>query len=86
MSGLRFGVGELAIYAVPWDEECLPVAGHIFKVDEVGPLEDGDGVLVDYMISNEEHEGSCYDWQLRKIDPPAEPASLTRESDVEVTA
>jgi hypothetical protein len=26
------------------------------------------------------------DWQLRKIDPPAEPASLTRESDVEVTA
>jgi hypothetical protein len=86
MSGLRFKVGEMAIYAVPCCEECMPVVGDIFKIDECGPTNDGDGVPVDYMISNEEREGPCFDWQLRKIDPPAEPASLTRHEECEVAA
>jgi hypothetical protein len=75
MSRLRFRVGEPCIYAVAWNEESATAVGTIFHVVCVGPFIDDDGVLVDYQIENEELEGSCFDWQLRKIDPPAKPAS-----------
>lgn len=46
------------------------------------------GMLVsDYVVEMSNGDlRICYDWQLRKLNPPAEPASLTRHSEQDVPA
>lgn len=90
MSGLRFKVGELAIIAVASPENV----GKIVQIDAVGPFASFDSIpwrggrryaLVDcdYFIGD---QWIAHDWQLRKLDPPAEPASLTSTEECEVVA
>lgn len=73
MSGLRFNVGE------------------VVTIEEVGPFGENHwggkkSLGGEYLIRAPDGRlGVVRDYQLRKIDPPAEPASLTRTTDEEVT-
>lgn len=96
MNGLRFQPGEAAVFAVATDPSGLPGIGAHVDVLLVGPIQAGDvlrygevfGVAhadADYLIDWPDGEfGLVRDWQLRKINPPAEPESITRQ--LEVTA
>ena len=95
MNGLRFKVGELAIIACAIHPENQ---GKVVEILAVGPYQIGDIVVhpsgaqveilsnTDYFIDVELPNCTAKDYQLRKIDPPTEPASLTRESECEVEA
>lgn len=88
---MRFKVGELAILCV--SRLGLVRAGSIVEVMALSPrkgefssgrLNDANG---DYVISDGRDEYFIVvDWQLRKLDPPAEPSALTRQHDEELTA
>ena len=94
MSGLRFKVGDLAWYMVARARSGFPYMGTIVQIESVGPFARGQlwkGSKFkwnsDYIVmTHDDALGEVSDFQLRKIDPPAEPASLTRETDVEVEA
>lgn len=99
MSGLRFKVGDLAILAFATDPSGIGSEGEVVEIYSAGPYQPGDRVPIrgvarrigkacDYVIrfSGTNDGGICHDYQLRKIDPPAEPESLTRENECEVTA
>jgi hypothetical protein len=93
MSGLRFKVGELAILQFTTDQSAFGCEGDRVEIYAAGPFKPGDTVMIgrepakigkagDYVIRwSDDSGGICFDWQLRKIDSPAEPASLTRESE-----
>jgi len=84
MNGLRFKVGELAIYAVPWSPRCNPYVGQQCEVIKAGHVCVIEGVFVDYdLLFSDGIKIAAYDWQLRKLDPPAEPESITRREEVE---
>lgn len=96
MSGLRFKAGELAILAVSTDDSATGCEGEIVEIYLVGPFVPGDVVLLegvkrvrilkysDYVIRwpGTTTGGIVKDWQLRKIDPSAEPESITRRLEV----
>jgi hypothetical protein len=87
MSGLRFKVGDLAVIAVVRNPTFQHLLGRQVTITGIHTRTIYD-TYEDYRLDffNGNHHACCMDWQLRKLDPPAEPASLTRESDVEVTA
>ena len=86
MSGLRFKVGELALFAVARTGDGQHWVGEVVQVIAVGALT-RSLAIVDYGVESPDGEtGGCYDWQLRKLDPPAEPLSLTRQQPEELTA
>jgi len=100
VSGLRFKVGEFAIYAVSIDAKSGPYVGCLCEVFRVGPFHQGERIQLprlygwearsdidcDYVVEFPDLYAAVHDWQLRKIDPPAEPASLTCDSECEATA
>jgi hypothetical protein len=95
MSGLRFKVGDMALVAVAMNPKNL---GDVVQILAIGPYRIGDVVIgphggpvllrtsADYFVDGRSICQTAFDWQLRKLDPPAEPASLTRTKECEVTA
>lgn len=95
---LRFKQGEIAIFAVSFSPEGQHYVGQEVEVTAVGPFAKGQYVAGKtrsaYVVSNCDYvilmqdgkECITVDWQLRKISPPEEPASLTRTNDEEITA
>lgn len=87
---LRFQQGEMAICTA-----CHPaLEGQQVEITAVGPFKAGDIVTglklvkdADYLVSGRlSAAAGARDWQLRKINPPEEPASLTRTNEEEITA
>lgn len=90
MANLRFKVGEIAILAVSSKgregEECTITA---IRHAKRGSNTDDGGKLVwdtDYWGHFSFGVFSLADWQLRKKNPPSEPASLTRQNGIEEEA
>ncbi|NII73240.1 hypothetical protein FHW84_001809 [Dyella sp. SG562] len=89
MSGLRFKEGDLAIIAVV--SEMHELRGRLCEVIAVGPWKHDEIAFgrpvnggADYVVAVVGgFEGCIHDWQLRKLDPPAEPESITRREEVE---
>lgn len=94
MNGLRFKVGELAIFVCPSHSTGIGHEGTTVRVAEVGPYRTGQyvqcvGVIAsynfDYVIDwPSGHIGFVRDWQLQKLDPPAEPKTMTVVEEMEV--
>lgn len=94
MNGLRFQEGEQAIFACPRSFEAQEEIGNLCTVALVGPWAAGQTVQLpdgqrgyldsaaDYLIDCGDSWRYVRDWQLRKLNPPAEPASITRDSEV----
>lgn len=88
---LRFKAGDLAVYAVPRSCAGLEYVGQVVEVVAVGPWNAGevfDGQpfkrASDYVVEAEDGcLGETADWQLRSLDPPLEPLSLTLKCDAE---
>lgn len=93
---LRFQQGEIAIFAVSMTPEGAHHVGHEVEITAVGPFHQGQvirgktktaatGTSCDYLMqmSLDGTECMALDWQLRKINPPEEPVSLRRTSDIE---
>lgn len=88
MNGLRFTVDELAIFAVPSAPAGIGREGAVITIAAVGPFRCGDWIgdidvtpraSGDYIIRWPDENLSVFnDWQLRKLDPPAEPKKLRR--------
>lgn len=90
---MRFKVGDLARFVVARHPDA--VCPREVEVLKVGPLNEGDEYVFrgqpwisrgwDYLVtsSNEEGFSGVMDWQLRPIDPPAEPKSLARSEGLE---
>jgi hypothetical protein len=88
---LRFKVGELAIFMFGISPEARPYAGTTVEILEAERKEratfDFGTDIADYVVARADgSQGMADDLQLRKIDPPAEPASLTRHAEDECTA
>lgn len=92
MSGLRFKVGELARIVVAMDPTNH---GKVVEINAVGPFKAGHRLAwqgkhrmalvdCDYFIAGEAGEWVARDWHLQKLDPSAEPESITRREEVEV--
>lgn len=93
MSGLRFKAGDLAILVLTRDGGHRYI-GETFTIERVGPFKKGyplgDGMCArldcDYRIRHADGiTGAVKDWQLLKLDPPDEPASLTHNEECEVS-
>lgn len=95
-NGLRFKVGDLARFVVAIRPQSIPAVGGIVEIIDVGPFapgatlcdgsENGCPIQMDYFISSGGREGMANDIQLQPLDPPAEPASLTRVEELESIA
>lgn len=92
MSRLRFVTGEVAIFAVPTVEHAFSNVGEQVVIMEIGPFKKGDmcrtaGKMVedtfDYVAEFSDGLFGVKDWQLAKLNPPAEPESITRREEVE---
>jgi hypothetical protein len=94
MNGLRFDLGEIAILVIARGPEssaalntqCDVCAVGPFREDQIVQLSDRWGIVgcqCDYLINACSGIICVMDWQLRKIDPPAEPESLTMREEVE---
>lgn len=92
MNGLRFKVGELAVLAV-----SAKYLGKIVEILAVGPYRAGQIYDIglkqpmrciqnaDYVIDQRDGKWiTVQDWRLRKLDPPAEPKTMTVAEEVEV--
>ena len=77
---MRFKKGELVVYAVAYCLEDSFYVDMTYMITNVGPFINGNGMLVDYEIQNNETWASAYDWQLRKFNPDPEPYSLIRHT------
>jgi hypothetical protein len=100
MSDLRFKVGELAIFAIARDISSQDHMGQQCEIYYIGPFQAGErlahptmqgytNVLADadyVVVFADGLAGAPKDYQLRKIDPPTEPAGLRRTDKIEVTA
>lgn len=89
---MRFKEGDLARVVVSFTSSHI---GNIVEIFSVGRFfsgqmvrqPGGDGFMIydaDYILNEIWPDGNfstCDDWQLQPIDPPAEPASLTRQSE-----
>lgn len=95
-NGLRFKVGDVARFVVAIHPKSIPVIGTIVEITSVGPFQPGqstnDGGVngcpfqMDYVVSSPSGLGMAKDYQLQRIDPPAEPATLTRVEELESIA
>ena len=86
MSGLRFKTGDLARFVVARYVEGISDVGKVVEIAFVGCVSN-HGNLMDYACYLDGKPwGSVYDWQLQPINPPAEPASLTRSEECGVEA
>lgn len=96
---LRFKQGEIAIFAVANTSSGSAHVDSDIEVTAVGPFIKGEiirgktrsakaGANCDYLIvmSIDGEECMALDWQLRKKNPPKEPASLTHTNEEEITA
>lgn len=87
---LRFQQGEMAIYAIAGSPSMMRIVNEEVEVAAVG-IKAGRyyfGLMAsqdaDYIVFCSGGGGLlCKDFQLRKINPPEEPASLKRTSDIE---
>jgi len=94
MNGLRFQAGETALFVVAADPSGLPGVGARVDVLLVGPIRAGTvlrygdviGVAeadADYLIAWPDGDfGLVRDWQLRKLNPPEEPKTMTRQREM----
>lgn len=82
---MRFKQGELVLFVIATTPAGVPFVGEVVEISKVGPCDAysyGDPakrVRVDYTVTVP--GGTllgAMDYQLRKLDPPNEPASLTR--------
>lgn len=94
---MRFKVGELAVLAVSLHPEETDDIGKEVIVQEIGPYRTGQvirhpicgemGFVVrpgDYLVTFSDEACSCVrDFQLKKMNPPEEPASLRRDETIE---
>jgi hypothetical protein len=95
VSCLRFHVGDLAL-VVLWRNPTYEGQTEVVEIVAVGPFapwdpcpdgkSNGAGDWRDYLVQTQRGRGMCDDWQLRPINPPKEPASLTRTTDHEEPA
>jgi hypothetical protein len=76
---MRFSVGEMAIMAVAVGEISSGILGETVCVQWIGVMA-RDGSHVDYGCIGRTGKVGAMDWQLRKIDPPAEPVAMTHEA------
>lgn len=95
MSGFRFAAGEIAVFMVASHPDGIPGIGEKVEVQVVGPIHAGDvlkfGIIegtamgdADYLVRWPDGDfGLVRDWQLRKLNPPDEPASITYREEVE---
>lgn len=98
MNGLRFKQGDMAIFAVSRSSDSVRFVGQVVTVQMVGPFPNGYKIRnhrgktfetnrCDYIVMPNPTQGiTCDDYQLRKIDPPPEPESLTRQHECEEPA
>lgn len=85
MTGLRFKVGELAILAVVRNPLFVRFIGQRVTIMKIKPrtiFGTFDDYQLDQMVGD--FHACVADFQLQKIDPPAEPASLVREFEWEI--
>jgi hypothetical protein len=85
MKGIRFENGELARYMFALTHEGSAYQGKIVEVIDVHPFAiiRGTDLLADYRVKAADgRTGICMDWQLRKIDSPADPIEITRRAEV----
>lgn len=78
-----FEVGELATFAVATTAEGLLHVGKIVEVVMIGPWPDfpeteGREYACNFPDDPTDPGSLVFGWQLRKLEPPEEPASLTR--------
>ena len=89
MTGLRFKVGDLARVVVTSGPHSQLHLGGVVEIAEVNAA-NLDGETIDYATSCDcvKWSRGCglYDWQLQPINPPTEPASLTRSGECGVEA
>lgn len=88
---MRFKVGDLAIFAVASDPSGISGIGQTIEIKEVGPFHQGErfrsldktvGHDCDYLIQcPDKNIGIVWDWQLRKINPPEEPRTMTHHEE-----
>lgn len=78
MNGLRFKVGELALISVSHPQW----AGRRCEVVEYAEPETGYHYRV--KVEGDELRRLAWDYQLQKLDPPAEPKTMTVVEEVEV--
>lgn len=93
MNGLRFKVGDMAIYVIPYHAKGYKWVGEIVEVIEVGPfspdhVHPSTGKFAslkshDYMCKHYSSIGGVWDWQLKPIDAPEVPHSITEREEVE---
>ena len=93
MSGLRFKVGEMAIFAVARKKSGEKYAGSLVTIEYVGPFSAGFQIPTynplpepkDYLISAPDGAmGGAMDWQLVKLGDPDQ--QIEQEEECEVTA
>lgn len=89
---MRFQIGEMAIFAVARMARSVPYVNRQCEVMERGDFPpgyewpNGNRVMLggNYRIRFADRTlGTVMDYQLRKINPPEEPASLTRHKETQ---
>lgn len=86
MSGIRFKEGDIVRLIVARSERTVIYVGSECSIYMIRGVDDRDNPK-DYGVIMS--DGECFafmDWQLAPINPPAEPASLTRHSEQDVPA
>lgn len=87
---MRFQIGEMAIFAVARTPRALPYVYSQCEVIEAGNFSPGhkwpDGAVGmlggEYRVRfADKSSATVMDWQLRKINPPEEPKTLTRQKE-----
>lgn len=86
---MRFQIGEMAIFAVVVNPRYMQYRNQQCEVLEVGPFPIGTPTqtgpttaVSDYHVQFADGMGILVlDWQLRKINPPEEPASMTHHEE-----
>lgn len=100
MGALRFKQGDIAVLAVARSHKSQPHVGKQGTIERVGPMKPGDKFCWRGRMCVVDGEGdyvwACgeditsgvvpMDWQLRKLDPPAEPESMRHVERLEVEA
>lgn len=94
---MRFCEGELAKFVVASTTIGLLYVGNVVEIAAVGPYKKGCRITfkgkdfitknnTDYLCVMLDHVNpiTVHDWQLQKLDPPVEPASMTRKEELEV--
>jgi len=91
MNGLRFAVGEIAVFAFAMDVNGIPFVGEPVRIEQVGPWPAGmptkkgpTASATDYACMFSDGQLCLVqDIQLCKLNYPADPASITRSKELE---